>query len=435
MMGLISSFKTQAPKRATHGRNAMSAKITRRKFVTATAAGAALATFKFPAPAVAQAAPFKLGLLTVKTGPLAQGGIQMEQGVVTFLKEKNYTFAGRKVEFISADTGGNPAGTKTKAQELVEREKVDAILGPLAAFELLAITDYIKEQKIPMLSLAGAEDMTQRRPNPYFLRPSATSAQAMHPMADFAAKELKLKKVVTISEDFAFGHEQMGGFQQTFEEAGGKIVNKIWPPLVTPDYTPFVAQIGDCDGVCQGFAGSNPLRFLKTYAAAGLKFPVVTGETGGDDALLRSFGDEALGLYSSCPYTLDLATDANKRFVAAMQKDYGIDPGFYAAGLYVAAAVVDAGLQKNNGKSDDKEAFVKALRAVDLKDTPRGQIKFDHFGNVVGDFFIRRVDKVNGKLVNKTLKTYNNVSQFWTYDEKKFLEAPVYSRNYPPLKS
>lgn len=413
----------------------MSRKISRRTIMAGTAAGAVVAAFKFPSPALAQAAPFKLGLLTVKTGPLAQGGIQMEQGVVTYLKEKNYTFAGRKVEFISADTGGNPAGTKTKAQELVEREKVDAILGPLAAFELLAITDYIAEQKTPMLSLAGAEDMTQRRPNPYFLRPSATSAQAMHPMADFAAKELKLKRIVTISEDFAFGHEQMGGFQQTFEEAGGKIVNKIWPPLVTPDYTPFVAQIGDCDGVCQGFAGSNPLRFLKTYAAAGLKFPVVTGETGGDDALLRSFGDEALGMYSCCPYTLDLATDSNKRFVAAMQKDYGVDPGFYAAGLYVAAQTVAAGLEKTNGKSDDKSAFVKALRAVDLKDTPRGPIKYDHFGNVVGDFFIRHLEKQNGKLVNKTVKTYHNISQFWTYDEKKFLAAPVYSRNYPPLKS
>src|SRR6476659_5792485 len=93
-----------------------------------------LATVKMP-NVIAQPAPFKLGLLTVKTGPLAQGGIQMEQGVVTFLKEKNYTFAGRTVEFISADTGGNPAGTKTKAQELIERDKVDTIVGPLAAFE------------------------------------------------------------------------------------------------------------------------------------------------------------------------------------------------------------------------------------------------------------------------------------------------------------
>src|SRR5215831_7644070 len=126
------------------------------------ASGASIAALK--APYVhAQSAPFKLGLLTVKTGPLAQGGIQMEQGVVTFLKEKNNTMA----------------GTKTKVQELVERDKVDVILGPLAAFELLAITDYTAQNKMPVLSLAAAEDMTQRRPNPYFVRASATSAQGL----------------------------------------------------------------------------------------------------------------------------------------------------------------------------------------------------------------------------------------------------------------
>lgn len=412
----------------------MSRKLSRRTFMAGTAAGAAAATFKFPTPAIAQAAPFKLGLLTVKTGPLAQGGIQMEQGIVTYLKEKNYKFAGRKVEFISADTGGNPAGTKTKAQELIERDKVDAIVGPLAAFELLAITDYIAQHKTPCLSLAAAEDMTQRRPNPYFMRASATSAQAMHPMADFAAKELKLKRMMTISEDFAFGYEQMGGFQQTFEDNGGKIVKKLWPPIVTPDYTPYLAQIQGVDGVCQGFAGSNPLRFMKQYHNFGLKLPVCTGETGGDDALLRSFGDEALGLYSACPYTLDLNTDSNKRFIAAMQKDYGVAPGFYCAGLYVNGMVIDAGLEKLGGKSDDKAALMKAMKSLSLTDTPRGPIKFDHLGNVVGEIFIRHLEKANGKYINKTVKTYHNVSQFWTYDEKKFLSQPVYSRNFPPVK-
>ena len=88
----------------------MSRKVSRRKFMAGTAAGAAAAAFNFPMPAIAQAAPFKLGLLTVKTGPLAQGGIQMEQGIAAFLKEKNNTLAGRKIEFVSADTGGNPAG-------------------------------------------------------------------------------------------------------------------------------------------------------------------------------------------------------------------------------------------------------------------------------------------------------------------------------------
>ena len=417
----------------------MSRKMTRRKFMATTAAGAAAATFNFPAPAVSQPAPFKLGLLTVKTGPLAQGGIQMEQGVVTYLKEKNYMMAGRKVEFFSADTGGNPQGTKTKVQELVERDKVDTILGPLAAFELLAITDYTAQNKMPVLSLAAAEDMTQRRPNPYFIRASATSAQAMHPMADYAAKEMKLKRVICISEDFAFGHEQMGGFQQTFEDNGGKILKKIWPPLVTPDYTPFVAQIADCDGVCQGFAGSNPLRFMKAYASAGLKFPVVTGETGGDDALLKSFGDEAIGLTSCIPYTLDLENEANKRFVDGMLKNYNTVPGQYAGLLYVNCQVVEAGLKALNGDATDKTKLVQAMRSVNLTDTPRGPVKFDHFGNVIGDFYIRKLGKEGAKYGltywNKTVKVYHNVSQFWTYDEKKFLQQPVYSRDYPPLKS
>jgi branched-chain amino acid transport system substrate-binding protein len=299
---------------------------------------------------------------------------------------------------------------------------------------LLAITDYVAQQKTPLLSLAAAEDMTQRRPNPYYLRASATSAQAMHPMADYAAKEMKLKRIITISEDFAFGYEQMGGFQQTFEENGGKILKKLWPPIVTPDYTPYLAQIEDCDGVCHGFAGSNPLRFLKQYRAVGLKYPLVTGETGGDDALLRSFGDEAIGMISACPYTLDLENESNKRFIAAMKKEYNVDPGFYCAGMYISGQVIDAGLQKNNGKSDNKDELMKAMKSISMNDTPRGPIKFDHLGNVVGDIFIRRVEKAGNKYINKTIKTYHDVSQFWTYDEKKFLQQPVYSRDYPPLK-
>src|ERR1051325_4645475 len=211
------------------------------------ATGASVAALK--APAVhAQAAPFKLGLLTVKTGPLAQGGIQMEQGVLTFLKERDYTMGGRKVDFVSADTGGNPAGAKTKAQELAERDKVDVILGPLAAFELYAISDYVRDQKVPTLSLAAADNLTQRQPNPYLLRASATSSQSMHPMGHYAAAELKLKRVFCVTEDFAFGYEQMGGFQAAFQKDGGCVVNKLWPPIVTPDYTPYIAQISDCDG-------------------------------------------------------------------------------------------------------------------------------------------------------------------------------------------
>jgi branched-chain amino acid transport system substrate-binding protein len=415
----------------------MPRRISRRTLLAGAAVGSAAALGRFPTPAIAQAVPFKLGLLTVKTGPLAQGGIQMEQGVLTFLKEKNYTMGGRKVDFISGDTGGNPAGAKTKAQELIERDKVDVIVGPLAAFELYAISDYVREQRMPTLSLAAADNLTQRTPNPYLLRASATSSQAMHPLGHYAATELKLKRVVTISEDFAFGYEQMGGFQASFQKDGGCVVNKLWPPIVTPDYTPYVAQIADCDAVCQGFAGSNPLRFMKQYAGAGLKYPVVAGEAGADDSLLKSFGEEALGLVSAAPYTLDLETDGNMRFVDGMLKNYNAIPGQYAALLYGNCQVVDAGLTVAGGDASDKDKFMAALKSVSLTDTPRGPLKFDHLNNVIGAIYVRRIvtegAKYGLKLWNETIKTYDNVSQFWTWPEQEFLAHPVYSRDYPPL--
>jgi branched-chain amino acid transport system substrate-binding protein len=411
----------------------MGSTFNRRKFLAGTAAVASTAAF--PMPSIAQSAPVKIGLLTVKTGPLASGGIQMEQGIVTFLKQKNYMLAGRKVDFISTDTGGNPAGAKTKAQELVEKDKVDVIMGPLAAFEMLAITDYIAQAKIPLMSLAGAEDMTQRKPNPYFIRASATSSQCMKPMADYATKVLGFKTAITISEDFAFGYEQMGGFQQVFEANGGKVLNKLWPPLVTADYTPYLAQIPKCDVVCQGFAGSNPVRFMKQYYDAGLTIPVCGGETAGDDALLPRFGDEAIGLVNACPYTIDLKNDANDKFKAMMDKEYQAIPGFYAASMYVSVQVVEAALHALNGDLSKPEQTIKALRAVSLKDTVRGPLRFDHFGNAVGNMFVRKIVKQGGKLTNVTQKTYENCGQFWPYDEAKYLAQPAYSRDYPPVKT
>ncbi|MBI5110507.1 MAG: ABC transporter substrate-binding protein [Rhodovulum sp.] len=399
-----------------------------------TAAGAAAAAFGMPA--IAQNAPFKIGLLTVKTGPLAQGGIQMEQGIVTLLKQRNNTFAGRKVELISADTGGNPAGAKTKASELIERDRVDVVLGPLAAFEMLAINDYIRQQGTPVMSLAGAEDITQRLANPWVMRGSASSAQCCHALGDYAAKELKYKRAATISEDFAFGYEQMSGFQRVFEEGGGKVVKKLWPPMITPDYTPYIAQFGNVDCVVNGFAGSNPVKFMRAYADLGMKrIPLLAGWTAMDDALLKSLGDEAVGVVSAAWYSASLDNPVNKQFVADMAKDYNVIPGGYSAGMYVAGQVVEAALAKTGGKADDKKALNEALRGVSLTETPRGPVKFDAYGNVVGDVQIRRCERKGGQLVNTIVKTYSDVSQFWTYGDKAFLANPVYARDYPPAKN
>jgi branched-chain amino acid transport system substrate-binding protein len=174
---------------------------------------------------------------------------------------------------------------------------------------------------------------------------------------------------------------------------------------------------------------------MKQYQDQGLKLPVLAGVPACDEALMKSFGDEVLGVISVSLYTADLDTPSNKRLVDGMVKDHGNIPGIYAAGLYINGMVAEAALEKTGGKADDREAVIKALRAVSLTDTPRGPLRFDHLGNVVGNFYIRRCERKGDKLVNTTIKTYKDVSQFWTYDEKWFLAQPVYSRDYPPMKS
>lgn len=410
-------------------------KLNRRRFLAGTAAVAGASTF--PMPSIAQAAPIKVGVLTVKTGPLAAGGVHCEEGITAFLKERDYTIAGRKVELVVADSGGNPAGAKTKAVELVERDKVNMIMGPFAAFEHLAIVDYLAQNKMPTFGYAGAEDITQRKTNPYVVRTSDSAAQCMYPAADFAFKELKLKRAISMCDDFAFGHEQVGGFQRAFEDLGGKMVKKLWSPLATPDYTPFISQIQDCDVICLGLTGSNPLKFVKQYRELGLQQPIIGGSTVADDSIMKSYGDEAIGMYSSIPYSLDTNTDANKKFIAAMRKFYGNDVaiGLYNAAFYVNGQILEGALQKTGGKIDDADAFIKAVKAVSLTETPRGPISFDDHGNVIIENFIRKAEKKDGKIVNTTVKTYSKVSQFWTYDPKAFLANPVYSRDYPPMKA
>src|SRR5271154_1116267 len=250
----------------------MSMKLRRRTVLKGlAAAGAGAASLRAPA-VLAQAGPIRVGFLTVKTGPLASGGIQMEQGLTLYMKERDYTLAGRKVEIITADTGGVPANARAKTQELVERNQVACLIGPLAAFEALAIDDYIRDQQVPTLSVAAAEDLTQRKANPWFVRATSTSAQCAQPMADYCAKTLKYQRMATIADDFAYGHEMVGGFQRVFEDNGGRVVQKLWPPLTVPDYGSYLAQLkSNIDGIFLGFAGSNGFRFLRQFNEFGLK--------------------------------------------------------------------------------------------------------------------------------------------------------------------
>ncbi len=409
--------------------------ISRRQFV-GSVAGVGIASMTAPNFVLAQnGEPIRVGLMAAKTGPLASGGIDMDLAMTMFLKERDNMLAGRKVELIVADTAGVPATARTKAQELVEKNNVQCIIGPLAAFEALAIADYLTEKEIPTIGVAAAEDMTQRHPSPWFIRATATSAQCAYPLADYAAKDMNYKKIVTIADDFAYGHEMCAGFQRAFEDNGGKIIQKIFTPLATPDYGSYVAQVKSADAIFLGTAGSNGFRFLRQFIEYGLKdkMAVIGGMTALDESVLRNMGDEALGIATTSWYSAELDNPLNKVFAAAFRKQYKYDPGYYAGGTYVSGQVLEAGLRATKGNVEDKKALMAAIRGSNA-DTVRGVIKFDEFGNAVGDVYIRKVTRKDGRLVNSVVKTYPNVSQFWTYDKTAFLKNPVYSRDFPPAK-
>jgi branched-chain amino acid transport system substrate-binding protein len=283
------------------------------------------------APAIlrAQSGPMKIGFLTVKTGPLASGGIQMEQGLTLYLKERNNMLAGRPVQLFTGDSAGAPAMARTKMQEFLERENIACLIGPLATAEALAIDDYIRDKQIPTLSVAAAEDMTQRKANPWFVRATSSSAQCSYPMGDYAAKELKYKRAAMIADDIAYGYELNAGFQRAFEDAGGKVVQKLWPPLVSPDYGTYIAQLKqDVDVLFIGFAGSNGFKFFKQYKEYGGKTPILGGMTAIDESLLQQMGDDAIGVISTCWYSAQLDNPDNKTFVEGMNRDYKSIPAF-----------------------------------------------------------------------------------------------------------
>lgn len=383
--------------------------------------------------------PIRVGFLTIKSGPLAAGGIQMEDGLKLYLKERNNMIAGRKVILFVADTGGQPAITKAKVQELVEKDKVNVIIGPLAAFEALAVNDYIRKAEIPTISpSAGAEDLTQRNPNPWFVRAVGSSAQPNHPFGEYAAKELKYKRIAILADDFAFGHENVSGFQRTFEENGGKVVQKLWSPLNTADYGAYISQIKtNVDAIYIAYAGSNGVKFLRQYKEYGMqgKIPVLANMTAVDEGILVSMGDEALGVISPGWYAQTINNPNNAKLNQGMMSTYKQFPGYYSVGAYGAMLMLEQALKDNKSNFEDKKSFMNAIRSVQVSNDPRGKITLDALGNPIMDIYIRKVERVNGKLTNTVLKTYPAVSQFWNYKSADFLANPVYSRDYPPANN
>jgi branched-chain amino acid transport system substrate-binding protein len=380
----------------------------------------------------AQARTIKIGFLYPVTGVFAAPGKYMQEGLELYLKEHGNKLGGMNVDVDVADDQGNPSVGLTQIRKLVEQDHVDVIFGPLSAAVGSAIVPYIEQHKVAALyPIVSSDDLTQRTPSEYILRTEWTSSQPTHVLADYAYKTLKYRRVATIAYDFSFGWESIGGFVDTFQRDGGKVVKQIWNPLTTSDFSPFLSALPrDVDAVVCSYSGSAAVNFIKQYKAFGLKTPLICQGNTVDESTLQDSPD-AVGMITALQYSAALKNPNNDRFVAAYTKAYGHEPSYYAEGTYVGAEYLNRGLAAVKGNTSDAVAFVKAMRAVRVTDAPRGPVRLDDRGNPVQNIYIRRVEKQGSQLQNVVVQTYPNVSQFWTYNPAEYLKQPVYDRTHP----
>lgn len=382
--------------------------------------------------------PIKIGLLAPLTGPFAAIGRDLVAGTELYLDEIGRQAAGRKVELIVEDSEAKPDVALTKARKLVEQDRVHLLTGGVLASVGYALHPYVDAQKIPATyPVTAPDDLTQRKLAKWVVRTGFNSSQSLHPFGEWVARTFRYKKVVAMGMDYAFGWEIVGGFQRSFEESGGQIIQKIWSPLPTNDFAPFLSQVKrDADAVFALYAGRPALQFTKQYQDAGLRarLPLIGGGTLTDEAVLPAMGDEASGIISPLHYSAALETSINRKFVAAFEQKTGKTPSHSAELSYTNARWIVEAIKAIGGKVEDREPFLAALRKVEIKDAPRGPVTLDSYGNPVQNIYVRKVERVGGKLQNTVIHTFPAVSQFWKYSPEEYLKQPLYTRDYPPCR-
>ena len=383
-----------------------------------------------------------IGFIAPMTGIFAQVGKDMVDGFQLYLTEHGNKLGGMDVKVIFEDDQAKPDLGVTKAKKLILSDKVDMFIGGVLAstgYALAPVSTEMKTVYIP--SIPAADDLTQRQADkyPYLIRTGWTSSQPNHPLGQWACEQ-GYKKIAAVSADYAFGYEQVGGFQKAFEDCGGKIIQKIWPPLGTKDFGPFIPTIkADADAVFSLMVGPMALQFPKQLRASGYKKPIIGGGTSYDEFALPFMGDEVVGDVSSLQYSAALTTPKNEAFVKAYRAKYGKVPSYFSESNYTTAQLIDETIKKLNGKFAGAEQFVKTMATLTV-DAPRGPVSFDDMRNPIQNIYIKKVEKKKmfgndkDELWNTVIKTYPNVSQFWIYSKDKFLAQPVYSRDYPPCQ-
>ena len=380
----------------------------RTKTLSRAAAGVVLAGVAALAPAQAQET-VKIGLILPMTGGQASTGKQIDNAVKLYMQQKGDTVAGKKIEIILKDDAAVPDNTKRLAQELIVNDKVSFIAGFGVTPAALAAAPLATQAKIPEIVMAAGTSIITER-SPYIVRTSFTLAQSSTIIGDWAAKN-GIKKVATLTSDYAPGNDALNFFKQNFTAGGGEIVEEVKVPLANPDFAPFLQRMKDAkpDAMFVFVPAGQGGTFMKQYAERGLAGIKVIGPGDVmDDDLLNGMGDAALGAVTAHLYSAAHPSAMNKAFVAAYKKAFSQRPGFMAVGGYDGIHLIYEALKKTGGKTDG-DALVEAMKGMKWE-SPRGPISIDpETRDIVQNIYIRKVEKVDGELYNVEFQTFEAV--------------------------
>jgi branched-chain amino acid transport system substrate-binding protein len=380
-----------------------------RRLALLPALGLALALAAWPLAAAAQGGPFKIGVLGPLTGPAAVLGTGEVNGIKLRLKELNNQLGGRPVELLVEDDAGDPNAGLTKVQKLVERDRVDVILGPLLSHVVLAVRDYIGEKKVPQMTFVAQPPEAAKHPTSFV--PSWNAEQIGRILGDYSVKKLGHKKALIVASKYVFGTRVSDGFRAGFTSAGGTIVKEVYPPLGTADFAPFLTGLPAADVVFSFFPGADAIKYVKARQEYGLtdKLPMVAIISTVEGMLLPAQGDAALGSLAITHYLEEFTIPANQAFVAAYTKEYGKPPlGYYPALGYTLVQILEDALKRTGGKSGSAE-LVEAIKRVDVQ-SPQGRFRFDPQKRFpILDFHIVKVVKKDGKLGYETVDVLKEV--------------------------
>jgi branched-chain amino acid transport system substrate-binding protein len=359
----------------------------------------------------------KVGMLYPLTGIYAAPGRDSVEGATLAFEEAGSQIGGHKVVLIAEDDEAAPNVALAKAKKLVERDRVQVLMGVIWSPNAMALRGYVHEQKVPFVTDTAVRPITQEAGSPYIFRTVFSSGQLTHPFGTYACGKLGYRKVVVIAFDSVFGREEADYFETGCKLSGGAVPEKIYAPVETADFAPYFARIQQAnpDAVLGIWAGAAALRFLKQYSDFGLKqkYPLLAFGSVTDESFLPTAGASAQGVVSYFHYSPAIDSAENKRFLEAYRKRFGREVSWAASNAYITGRAIVEAAKVVNGDLSDTGRFLTALKAVRF-DSPAGRFRFDAHQSGVKNMYVRKVQPgPGGRLENAVIDVVNDVEQYW----------------------